>query len=67
MGVEVATSKTLCDCGGGKLFIDEYKIPYGSIPIDDHLEVFAIDSRSFKDWCRMKIYEHEGKVMDNQT
>jgi hypothetical protein len=39
-----------------KLFIDEHKIPHAAIPIDDHIEVFAINSRNFKDWCRMTIY-----------
>lgn len=49
-----------------KLFIDEYKTPYAAIPIDDHLEVFSINSKNFKNWCRMKIYEEEAEIMDTQ-
>jgi hypothetical protein len=50
-----------------KLFIDEYKKPYVAIVIDDHLEVFPIESRSFKNWCRMMLYEKDGITLDSQT
>lgn len=44
-----------------KLFTDEYATPHAVIPTDDHLEVFSIDSRKFKWWCRMMIYNKDGK------
>jgi len=50
-----------------RLFIDEFKKPYAAIPTDDHLEVFAIDSRNFKNWCRMTIYQKNGITIDSQT
>lgn len=50
-----------------KLFLDEYKIPYAAIPIDDHLEIFSINSKNFRNWCRMKIYEEDERIMDPQT
>ena len=50
-----------------KLFLDEYKIPHAAIPIDDHLEIFPISSKNFRNWCRMKIYEQDDKIMDTQT
>jgi hypothetical protein len=50
-----------------KLFIDEYKIPYSAVPIDDHLEIFAINSKNFRDWCRLKIYDNQGQVINTET
>jgi len=50
-----------------RLFVDEYKRSYAAISIDDHLEVFPIESRSFKYWCRMMIYEKNGINIDSQT
>lgn len=50
-----------------KLFVDEYKIPYAVIQIEDHLEVLPINSKHFTNLCRMKIYEQEGRIMDNQA
>jgi len=50
-----------------RLFIDEYKKPYSAISIDDHLEVFPIESRSFKNWCRMMLYQKDGLTVDGQT
>jgi len=50
-----------------KLFMDEYKTPYAAIPIDDHLEIFAINSKNFRDWCRMKIYENQAKIVNTET
>lgn len=44
-----------------KLFIDEYTTPHAVISMDDHLEVFPIDGRRFKVWCRMIIYNKNGK------
>jgi hypothetical protein len=49
------------------LFIDEYKNPYAVIPIEDHLEVFAINSKNFKNWCRMTVYKKNGINIDSQT
>lgn len=49
------------------LFVDEYKTPYVAIPIQDHLEIFPINSHSFKDWYRMFIFERDRTVLDNQT
>jgi hypothetical protein len=48
------------------LFIDEYQTPYIAIPIEDHLEIFAINSQSFKNWFRMFIFERSGIVLDSQ-
>ena len=50
-----------------KLFIDEYKIPHIAIPIDDHLEIFRIESKSFKNWCRMINYKQNGSIIDSST
>jgi hypothetical protein len=50
-----------------KLFLDEHKIPYAAIPIDDHIEVFAINSRNFKDWCRMSIYRINNNTINDQS
>jgi len=48
------------------LFIDEYKNPYAVIPIEDHLEIFAINGRSFKNWCRMTVYKKDGIYINGQ-
>jgi hypothetical protein len=61
IALEVAQSHTQ------KLFIDEYKIPYATVSIDDHLEVFPINSKNFRNWCRMKIYENQGQVINSET
>jgi len=49
------------------LFVDEYKVPYISLPIQDHLEVLPVDSWAFKNWYRMFIFERDGIVLDNTT
>lgn len=48
------------------LFIDEYKTPFVAIPIEDHLEIFPIESKMFKNWYRMFVFEKNGTVLDNQ-
>ena len=49
------------------LFIDEYNIPHIAIPIQNHLEIFQVNSNSFKNWYRMFIFERDGIVLDSQT
>jgi hypothetical protein len=49
-----------------KLFVDEYANAYAAVMIDDHLEVFDVNSRSFKNWYRMKDYQkHQLLLNDN--
>jgi hypothetical protein len=50
-----------------KLFIDEYGQAHVAITIQDHLEIFSIDSNKFKDWYRMFIYEQEENIMTDET
>lgn len=50
-----------------KLFIDEHKIPYAAIPIEDHIEVFPINGRNFKDWCRLIIYKLNKNTINDQS
>lgn len=47
-------------------FIDEYKIPHIAIPIRDHLEIFQLNSDSFKNWYRMYIFERDEVILDSQ-
>jgi hypothetical protein len=49
------------------LFIDEYRTPHIAIPIQDHTEVFPVNSNSFENWYRMYIFERDGTVLDIQT
>ena len=50
-----------------KLFIDEFKTPCAVIPLDGHLEVYSINAKYFKNWCRMKIFEDDEKTIDTQS
>jgi hypothetical protein len=49
------------------LFIDEYKIPHIALPIEGHSEVLPIDSKAFKNWYRMFIFERDGVILKEQT
>jgi len=48
-------------------FIDEYGIAHIAVTLDDHLEIFRIDSNRFKDWYRMFIYDQEGRILTDEA
>lgn len=46
----------LADDGGVRLFHSPEGEPYGLLPVGDHLEVWGVESRTFKDWLRSRYY-----------
>jgi hypothetical protein len=66
-GSKIKTALDIINKYVHKLFIDEYKTPYAAIPIDGHLEIFPINGKNFKNWCRMMIFEDNEKTIDTQA
>ena len=50
-----------------QLFIDEYNSAYAAIPIEGHLQIFPINSKSFKNWLRKIYYQEKGTILDSPT
>jgi hypothetical protein len=54
--IELALSTSL------ELFLDENGEPSASIPIEDHREICALNSRRFKWWLRRLLYQAQSKA-----
>ena len=56
----VLLAKTICE-----LFIDQNDEPHASIPVQDHREVYRIDSKFFRNWLCGQYYETSLQVAND--
>lgn len=54
---QAETLMELCDKRSLKPFLNEANDPYAAVPVDDHTEVFAMDSRDFSLWLQHLYYQ----------
>ena len=50
-----------------KLFVDEYHVAHAAIDVNEHVEIYPIDSSRFRKWARRLIHRQTGIVVDSQT
>jgi hypothetical protein len=61
--IALETAKKHCS----RLFVDEYQVPHAAIQIGDHLQIFPINNKSFKNWFRKINYHENGIILDSQA
>jgi hypothetical protein len=58
---------SLAEKNCSSLFTDEYDVPHAAIRVNEHLEVWSIRSRRFRNWISRTVYKEASLVIDSQT
>ena len=52
---------------GAVLFHDDQDMAFAEIPVDDHVEIWAIESKQFKKWLNRNYWNAMGKTLREQA
>jgi hypothetical protein len=51
---------------GARLFHDDEGAPFAEVPIDDHMEIWPVESRQFKKWMNFLFWNNQKKALKEQ-
>ena len=56
----------LVNKSGARLFHDDEDVPFAEVPVDDHLEIWPVESKQFKKWMNLLFWNSRKKALKEQ-